>query len=118
MGGKALGAFLTLFASRRLLAMFRKLIVSHEADASVVADAGFMATVVRDHGARFHGFMIAQAHSAGLRTQRFFVTFMARYHGLSILGGDLLSSMGMIMPSTNFDRMMKVIVQEGKAVAR
>ena len=43
IGGKALGAFLTLFASRRLLASFRQLIVAHEADATVVADPAFMA---------------------------------------------------------------------------
>ena len=76
-GGMALGAFLTLFASRRLLAEFRRLIVAHEADDSVVAGVDFMDRVCRHLGARFHGFMIAQAHSAALRTQRFFLTFMA-----------------------------------------
>ena len=114
----ALGAFLTLFASRRLLAEFRRLIVAHEADDTVVADVEFMARVCRHLGARFHGFMISQARSAALRTQRFFLTFMARYHGLSILGCDMLSSMGMIMPSTNYDRMMKEVVAMAKRTAR
>ncbi len=34
----ALGAYITLFASRRVLAAFRKLIVAHQADETIVAD--------------------------------------------------------------------------------
>jgi hypothetical protein len=114
----ALGAYITLFASRRQLAAFRKLIVAHEADETIVADDDFMAKIYRDLGSKFHGFMVPQAHSAGLRKQRFFVTFMARYHGLSILGSDIICGMGMIMPSTNYDRMLKEVVQEAKDQAR
>ena len=117
-GGMALGAYITLFASRRQLAAFRKLIVAHEADETIVADDDFMAKIYRDLGSKFHGFMVTQAHSAGLRKQRFFVTFMARYHGLSILGSDIICGMGMIMPSTNYDRMLKEVVQEAKDQAR
>ena len=43
---------------------------------------------------------------------------MARYHGLSSLGCDMLSSMGMIMPSTNYVRMMKEVVAMAKRTAR
>ena len=39
---------------------------------------------------------------------------MARHHGLSILGGDILSSYDMIMPSANYDRMMKETVELAK----
>ena len=102
-GGMALGAFLSLFASRRLLAEFRRPIVAHETDDTVVADADFMHKVYRHLGARFHGLMITQSQSAALRTLRFFSTFMARNHGLSILGGDMLNCMDMVMPSTNYD---------------
>ena len=117
-GGMALGAFVTLFASRRLLTEFRKLIVAHEADNTIIAGEDFMERVRRHLGTRFHGFMIAQSHSAALRAQRFFLTFIARYHGLSILGCDMLSSMGMIMPSTSYDRMMKEVVANAKRTAR
>ena len=118
IGGMALGAFLTLHASRRLLASFRKLVVAHDADETVVAGADFMAKVDRSIAARFHGFMLGLQHSNGLRRQRFFVTFMARYHGLSILGTDIVSGMGMIMPSTNYDVMMKEVVADAKRQAR
>jgi len=118
IGGLALGAFLTLHASRRLLATFRQLVVAHESDQTIVAGSEFMARVNRDIAARFHGFMLTLQHSAGMRRQRFFVTFMARYHGLSILGTDIISSLGVTMPSTNYDAMMKEIVAEAKLKAR
>ena len=99
-GGMALGAFLSLFPSRRLLAEFRRPTVAHETDDTVIADADFMHKVYRRVGARFHGLMNMQSQSAALRTLRFFSTFMARNHGLSILGGDMLNCMDMVMPST------------------
>ena len=101
---------MTLHASRRLLASFRKLVVAHNADETVVAGVDFMAKVDRSIAARFHGFMLGLQHSNGLRRQRFFVTFMARYHGLSVLGGDLLSPMRMMMPSSTYDAMLKTVV--------
>ena len=61
-------------------------------------------------GPRFHGYMTGLHHSPGLRTQRFFMTFMARYHGLSVLGGDLLSPMEMMMPSSTYEAMLKTVV--------
>ncbi len=65
-----------------------------------------------------HGFMVGLSHSAELCRQRFFVTFMARYQGLPKLGCDILSSMGMIIPSTNYDHMLKEVAMEAKAKAR
>ena len=62
-GGMALGAFLTLFDSRRLLTEFRRLIVAHEADDTVIVDVGFMDRVAVTWDLD-HGFMIAQSHSA------------------------------------------------------
>jgi hypothetical protein len=100
------------------LATFRRLVVDHASDDTIVAGADFMEEVERSIGARFHGFMLSLPHSKGLRRQRFFVTFMARYYGMSILGTDIVSSMGMIMPSTNYDVMMKQVVAEAKAKAR
>jgi hypothetical protein len=105
-----LGAYITLFASRRLLASFRKLIVAHQVDATIVADLDFMARVYRDLGSRFPGFMVTQAHSTGLRKQRFYATFMARYHGLSILG--LRHSVA------SCDRVLREVVLEAKAKVR
>ena len=102
--------FITLFGSQRLLSKFNKLCRRHEEDPTVVASPGFMDQATRALGPRFHGHMTGLHHSPGLRTQRFFMTFMARYHGLSVLGGDLLSPMGMMMPSSSYDTMLKSVV--------
>ena len=96
--------------SQRLLSKFNKLCRQHEEDPTVVASAGFMDLATKALGPRFHGYMTGLHHSPGLRTQRFFMTFMARYHGLSVLGGDLLSPMGMMMPSSTYDAMLKTVV--------
>ena len=46
-------------------------------------------------GSRFHGFMMsAQSLYNAQNKQRFYMTFVARYHGLSQTGSDLLSSVG------------------------
>ena len=76
--------FITLFGSQRLLTKFNKLCRRHEEDPTVVASPGFMDQATRALGPRFHGHMTGLHHSPGLRTQRFFMTFMARYHGLDI----------------------------------
>ena len=72
-----------LYVRRRLFADFRRLIVAYETDNTVVADSGFVERALRG-----------------------FWWFMARYHGISIFGGDMLSSMA-FMPSTSYDRIVK-----------
>ena len=109
-GGMVFAGFITLFGSQRLLSKFNKLCRRHEEDPTVVASPAFMDQATRALGPRFHGHMTGLHHSPGLRTQRFFMTFMARYHGLSVLGGDLLSPMGMMMPSSSYDTMLKSVV--------
>ena len=109
-GGMVSAGFITLFGSQRLLSKFNKLCRRHEEDPTVIASPGFMDQATRALGPRFHGYMIGLHHSHGLRTQRFFMTFMARYHGLSELGGNLLSPMGMMMPSSTYDAMLKSVV--------
>ena len=104
---------ITLFGSQRLLSKFSKLCRQHEEDPSVVASTGFLDLATKALGPRFHGYMTSLHHNPGLRTQRFFMTFMARYHGLSVLGGDLLSPMGMMMPSSTYDAMLKTVVDIG-----
>ena len=94
------------FCFSGLLGSFSKLRTEHAADPTVVAPDAFMSETLRKLGARFHAFMNGVAKSQGLITQLFFATFMARYYGLSILGDDLLSPMGTIMPSTTYDRML------------
>jgi hypothetical protein len=75
--------------------------------------------VLRIIGPRFHGYMLtAQGLFNAQNKQRFYMTFVARYHGLSQLGSDLLASLGWLVPSTTYDRGVATMVQEGKLAIR
>ena len=54
---------------------------------------------------------VVQLHSKA-RKQRFHNTFVARYHGLSKMGCNLLSSYGILLPSSSYDRMRVKAVNE------
>jgi hypothetical protein len=70
-------------------------------------------------GPRFHGYMItAQGLFNAQNKQRFYITFVARYHGLSTLGSDLMSSLGWLVPSTTYDRCLVTMLEEVKAIIR
>lgn len=42
------------------------------------------------------------------------MTFVARYHGLSQMGSDLMSSLGWLVPSTTYDRGVVTMVEVAK----
>ena len=70
-------------------------------------------------GSKFHGFMLtAQSLFNAQNKQRFYMTFVARYHGLSQMGSDLLSSLGWLVPSTTYDRGVLVLVDAAKDILR
>ena len=57
----------------------------------------------------YYGFVmhsVACMHKAA-RNQRFYPSLVASYHGLSLMGLDMLSSYGYTMPSTSFLRQRK-----------
>ena len=62
--------------------------------------------------------LTAQSLFNAQNKQRFYMTFVARYHGLSQLGSDLLSSMGWLVPATTYDRGVLVIVDAAKEILR
>ena len=70
-------------------------------------------------GSRFHGFMLtAQSLYKAQNKQRFYMTFVARYHGLSQMGSDLMSSLGWLVPSTTYDRGVLEVLEAAKAILR
>ena len=70
-------------------------------------------------GSRFHGYMItAQCLYYAQNKQRFYMTFVARYHGLSQMGSDLMSSLGWLIPSTTYDRGVARMVVEANDTIR
>ena len=63
-------------------------------------------SLVEHAGSKYHGYVMQSivALCRSSKKQRFFPTLVAQYHGLSKGGIDLLSSYGLLMPSTTFYR--------------
>ena len=111
-GGLAFEGYMEALSSdtsHRLWRKYRKLrveeILAGAVGPSIEAEAHFDRIV--DHaGSKYHGFVmqsIVGLYKAS-KKQRFFPTLVAQYHGLSKGGIDLLSSYGLLMPSTTFYR--------------
>ena len=62
--------------------------------------------LVEHAGSKYHGYVMQSiaALSKASKKQRFYPTLVAQYHGLSAGGIDLLSSFGLLMPSSSFYR--------------
>jgi hypothetical protein len=53
---------------------------------------------------KFHGFVLSAVHNIGNagKGQMFFLSFTARFHGLSNMGQDIISRYGFMMKPTMF----------------
>ena len=63
---------------------------------------------------KYYGFIIQSVLDLyrNSKWQRFYVSFVSKYHGLSKLGMDILSSWGYTTPSTSYDRHMITHMEE------
>ena len=63
-------------------------------------------------GSKFHGFMLtAQSLFNAQNKQRFYMTFVARYHGFSQLGSDLLLWVGWFSPQHTIEAFLSSLRQ-------
>jgi hypothetical protein len=69
---------------------------------------------------RFYGFVVQGVLDLykGARFQRFYVTFLGQFHGLSRLGSDLLSTWGFSMPSSSYDRALTLHMEQAQEECR
>ena len=72
--------------------------------------AALFPAVVDSLSDQYYGFVMQSVASmhAPARHQRFYPSLVASYHGLSLMGLDMLSSYGFTMPATSFLRQRKV----------
>ena len=72
--------------------------------------AALFPAVVESLGDAYYGFVMQSVTSMFMaaRHQRFYQSLVASYHGLSLMGMDMLSSYGFTMPSTSFLRQRHV----------
>jgi hypothetical protein len=68
----------------------------------------------------FHGFILLACGNIApkCRRQRFYPTFVARYHGLSRKGNQLLAHYGLTQKMSTFDDMEKDMIKEHKKKLR
>ena len=75
--------------------------------------------ILEREGTRFHGFVLnACGMTTAGRKQKFYLTFVAVFHGLSKMGVNMLSAFNMLMPSSSYYRMRKELLAEAKAKVR
>ena len=82
--------------------------------------AALFPVVVELLGDAYFGFVMQSVTSMFMaaRHQRFYPSLVASYHGLSLMGMDLLSSYGFTMPSTSFIRQRKVALDNHDTTIR
>jgi hypothetical protein len=104
-----LDAFATVSIHRRWRAAVRATRIPDTYIDEATEDA-----IIADSSNLYFGFVLQAVFSlnTSARAQRFHPTFVARYHGLSQMGSDLMSSFGFMMPSTSYDRAMATVLRE------
>ena len=85
-------------------------------DDAFMSEATQEATFKREDGA-FHGWVIKAVANIGDtgKKQMFFTTFVARYHGLSKSGADILAHYGYCMKRTLYKEMRKAAINNSRA---
>ena len=71
-------------------------------------------------GETYYGFVMQTVANMvrGARQQRFYATLVATYHGLSLMGTDMLSAYGYTMPSSSFLRQRESALQHHEDTIR
>ena len=110
-GGRIFELYLELMASWKSHTAYRKFLVS-KADGEM--DAELFDTIVSKERGPFHGFVILACGNIcrAARRQRFWLTFVARFHGLARGGVRLLAHYGFLIKQTTYDKMESIILLE------
>ena len=75
--------------------------------------------IIEREGTRFQGFVLnASGMSTAGRKQKFYLTFVSIFHGLSKMGVNILSSFNLLMPSSSYYRMRNDEIEEAKSKVR
>ena len=118
-GGKLLAGYMTMMAPAELYKAWRRHYKAQRNPDALRMTIEEFSPWSKVIGSRFHGFMLtAQSLYKAQNKQRFYMTFVARYHGLSQMGSDLMSSLGWLVPSTTYDRGVLVVLESARAIIR
>ena len=119
-GGMAFEGYADLLPNKHGYKMWRKF-RKYKAAGDQDAQAGALFPAVVDSLLDdYYGFVmqsVANMHKAA-RNQKFYPSLVASYHGLSLMGMDMLSFYGYTMPSTSFLRQRKVALDNHDTTIR
>ena len=119
-GGMAFEGFAELLSNKHCMKKWRKFRKYKAAGNMEAQAAALFPSVVDALADYYYGFVMQSVtgmHMAS-RQQRFYPTLVASYHGLSLMGMDMLSSYGYTMPSTSFLRQRKVALENHDTTIR
>ena len=116
-GGRLFEMYLEMMGSSESYKQYRSWLRRN--NDGVMDVAGYNAILKRERGS-FHGFVITACGniSTKLRRQRFYLTFVARYHGLSRKGIELLAHFGLLVKMSTYDAMEKSAMQQQQDLLR
>lgn len=86
----------------------------------VPLDIGEQDYLIRSERGEFHGFVIKSCANIGNNGKRqlFFPTFVARYHGLSRMGSQMMSHYGFNMTKSNYDKVLQEVLKSSDELTR
>ena len=116
----AFEGFAELLSNKHCMKKWRKFRKYKEAGNMEAHAAALFPSVVDALADHYYGFVMQSVtgmHMAA-RNQRFYPSLVASYHGLSLMGMDLLSAYGYTMPSTSFLRQRKVALDNHDTTIR
>ena len=119
-GGMAFEGYAELLSNKHGMRTWRKFRKCKAAGNAEPQAAALFPAVVDSLIDQYYGFVMQSVASMHMpaRNQRFYPTLVASYHGLSLMGMDILSSYGFTMPSSSFLRQRKVALEHHDTTIR
>jgi hypothetical protein len=109
-GGRVFELYIELMGSWKVHTDYMK----WKRDGDGIMEQGEYEVMVKAEKGSFHGFILSACGniSTGCRRQRFYLTFVARFHGLSRKGMQMLGFYGLTVKVSTYDKMEKEVIEE------
>ena len=119
-GGRLFEKWLTTLASHQSHKMWKKIQRAVIDNPDTVVSLERQNAIMDREQTNFHGFVLLACNSIGRKGKRqlFYATFIARYHGLSRMGAEILAKYGYTMSRTMYYDMRKDLIEQSRATTR
>ena len=119
-GGRLFELYLDMMGSRTSHEAYRSFLHNNKDDEDAYMPADEMQAILERDKGSFHGFIMISVGniSTKVRRQRFYLSFVGKFHGLSRKGLQLLSYFGILIKPTVYDAMLKDMLKEQQQACR